>query len=93
MSFDRSGERLVALFLLGVLLLTPPFLLLFNRPVTFVGFPLLHLYLFAVWAVLIALAALVVRNLDGAGLDKGPLPAQEQSETDVVGEGGDPPRA
>ena len=29
----RTAERLMALFLLGVLLIFPPFLLVFNRPV------------------------------------------------------------
>jgi hypothetical protein len=59
----RTSERLVALFLLGVLLLFPPLLGVFNQPVRSFGVPLLFLYLFVIWAVLILLTAAVVRSL------------------------------
>jgi hypothetical protein len=65
---DRTREHLTALFLLGVLLLVPPFLLVFNRPVQVLGLPLLYLYLFAAWAGLIALVAVVVRRIDRDGV-------------------------
>jgi fatty acid desaturase len=61
---DRSNERLVALFLLGALLLLPPLLLIFNRPERILGIPLLYLYIFAVWASLIVLAALIAHRID-----------------------------
>jgi hypothetical protein len=64
LQYDRTREYLTALFLLGVLLLVPPFLLVFNRPVQVLGLPLLYLYLFAAWAGLIALVAIVVRRID-----------------------------
>ena len=60
---DTTHERLVALFLLGVLLLVPPVLVVFNRVERVLGVPLLYLYLFAAWALLIGLAALVARLL------------------------------
>lgn len=60
---NRTHERLVALFLLGVLLLLPPFLQVFNRPVRVLGIPVLYLYIFVAWGVLIALAAAVVRRI------------------------------
>ncbi len=53
------AERLVALFLLGVLLLNPPLLTIFDEPVLVAGVPALYLYLFAAWALLIVLLALV----------------------------------
>ena len=56
---DRSNERLVALFLLGLLLFLPPLLLVFNRPDRVIGIPALYLYIFVVWAGLIALSALI----------------------------------
>lgn len=59
----RTSERLVALFLLGVLLMLPPMLGVFNQQVRAVGVPLLYLYLFVVWAVLILLTAAVVRSI------------------------------
>jgi hypothetical protein len=59
-----THQRLVALFLLGVLLFTPPFLGIFNMPDRILGLPSLYLYLFAAWALLIVLVALVVESAD-----------------------------
>ena len=44
-----AGQRLVAVFIAGVLLLNFPLLSLFDRPLRIFGVPLLHLYLFVVW--------------------------------------------
>ncbi len=60
MNAGATGERLVALFLLGVVCLGPPFLLIFDGPVRVFGIPLLYLYLFAVWALLIVLLACAI---------------------------------
>ena len=49
-------QRLMALLVLGVVLFTPPLLLVFNRPVRVLGLPLLLLYLFLAWGALVALA-------------------------------------
>lgn len=55
-----KGQRLFALFLLGNLLFNYPLLALFNRADTVAGIPVLFLYVFGAWAVLIVLLALVV---------------------------------
>jgi Na+-driven multidrug efflux pump len=60
-----TGERLAALFILGVVLFNPPFLSIFNRTAHVFGVPLLYLYLFFAWALLIALAALLVEAAEG----------------------------
>jgi len=65
----RVREQLSALFGFAVLLLTPPVLLIFNKPVSVFGIPALYLYLFTVWAVLIALGALAVEASKDAGDD------------------------
>jgi hypothetical protein len=57
----RRTERLIALALLGALLFNYPLLALFARPMLVFGVPLLYLYLFAVWALLIVLVALAMR--------------------------------
>ncbi len=57
-----AGQRLVALFLLGCLLFNYPVLSLFAGPADVAGVPLVFLYLFIAWAVLIALIALVVER-------------------------------
>jgi hypothetical protein len=57
-----KGQRLVALFLLGLLLFNYPLLNLFAAPNPVLGVPILYAYVFAVWAVLIGLMALVVEK-------------------------------
>ena len=59
-----TTERLLALFLLGIVAFTPPFLGIFNTPRLILGIPILYLYLFGMWALLIALVALTVRHPD-----------------------------
>lgn len=77
-----TNERLTALFLLAVGLFTPPFLGIFNSPARMLGIPLLYLYLFIAWTLLIAVIALVVERAD-ASSDKG-----ESAETEARGEPG-----
>ena len=55
------GDRLIALFLLGVLLLMPPMMAIFNVERLVLGIPLLYLYLFVAWILLVCLVALVLR--------------------------------
>jgi hypothetical protein len=57
-----TNERLVALFLLGVLLFTPPLLWVFNSPDRILGLPRLYLYLFAAWTLLIVLVMIVIER-------------------------------
>jgi hypothetical protein len=57
-----KNQRLVAVFLLGVLLFNYPLLALFNRAATVFGIPVLYAYIFGAWALLIGLLALVVER-------------------------------
>ena len=57
-----KGQRLVALFLLGWLLFNYPLLDLFTSETALAGIPLLYVYLFFVWALLIVLMMLVVER-------------------------------
>jgi hypothetical protein len=59
-----ASERLVALFILGVLLFSPPFLLIFDNSATLMGIPVLYLYLFVAWAALIGLLALAIEKME-----------------------------
>ena len=59
---ERKGQRLVALFILGCLLFNYPVLSLFNVPTEAFGVPLLYAYIFAAWALLVALMAIVVET-------------------------------
>jgi hypothetical protein len=61
---ERETARFVALFLFGVILFSPPVIAIFDVPGASVfGIPLLYAYLFASWAVLIALAAWLARQI------------------------------
>jgi hypothetical protein len=59
-----KGQRLAALFLLGFLLFNYPLLNLFAGSAHVLGIPVLYFYVFAVWALLIGLMALVVEKRD-----------------------------
>ncbi|HEY7655566.1 MAG TPA: hypothetical protein VH881_01770 [Burkholderiales bacterium] len=59
-----KGQRLAALFLLGLLLLNYPLLNLFAGAARVAGIPLLYAYVFAVWALLIGLMVWVVEKGD-----------------------------
>lgn len=52
-----TRQRLVALFLVGLFLFFSPLVLLFDHSFAPFGIPILYLYLFGVWASLIAASA------------------------------------
>ena len=58
---DR-GKRLIAVFLLGLVLLNFPLLAVVDAGRSWFGLPPLLLYLFGVWAGLIVLLALIVER-------------------------------
>ena len=57
-----KGQRLVALVLLGMLLLNYPIFDLFVGNHYVFGIPVLYAHVFSVWALIIALMALVVEK-------------------------------
>ncbi len=59
-----KGQRLVALFLLGCLLFNYPLLSLFASDLRIWGIPLVYVYLFLAWAVLIGAMALIIERRD-----------------------------
>ena len=63
---NRTKDQLVALFVLGALLLLPPLIVIFNQPLHFFGIPVLYLYLFLAWFMLIGMTAAVVRHIDAS---------------------------
>ena len=58
---SKLNKRLVALFLLGCVLFNYPILSLFNLEVPIFGLPLLLVYIFGIWCLLIGLTALATR--------------------------------
>lgn len=58
-----SGQRLIAVFLGGAVLINFPLLALFDRSERdLAGVPLLYLYVFVVWVVLIAVMAWIIER-------------------------------
>jgi hypothetical protein len=57
----RRRDQLIGIFLVGVVLFNPPLLNLFSGPSVF-DWPLLYVYIFAAWAAVIALVALIVER-------------------------------
>lgn len=83
MTGRRIGERSVGLFILGVVAFSPPFLLIFNVKETLLGVPLLYIYLFTTWAVLIGLTCLIAERTNptpssGPEAAKRPLEAPDR---------------
>ncbi len=54
-----KGGRLAALFLAGLVLFNYPILSLFNLDITLMGMPLLYLYIFGCWCLIIGLMILI----------------------------------
>ena len=62
LNMKQRTERLVVLAVIGVLALNYPALSLFAHGGLLFGIPVLYLYLFLVWAGLIALAAAIIEG-------------------------------
>ena len=58
----RRRDRLIGLFLLALVLLDPPLLLLFGGGDTVFGLPLLYVYIFAAWLLIIATVAWIAER-------------------------------
>ncbi|WP_366945251.1 hypothetical protein [Zoogloea sp.] len=57
-----TGQRLVALFLLGWVVVNYPVLSVFDVDHSWFGVPSLYLYVFGVWAAVIALMAWIIER-------------------------------
>ena len=57
-----TGQRLVALFVFGWVMLNYPLLSVFNVNRAWLGIPVLYLYVFGAWAVLVALMAWIAER-------------------------------
>jgi ligand-binding sensor protein len=61
---ERKGQRFIALCMLGMVLFNFPVLALFNVAGTVLGVPVLYAYIFAAWAAMIAVMALLAESTD-----------------------------
>jgi len=76
----KTRDRARILPLVGLILLTPPLAGIFQLDAKIAGVPFTAIYLFAVWALLIAGAAALSRQLrDGVGPAETPGDAEQQN--------------
>ena len=68
------GERSVALFLLGLLLFSPPLMSLFDGLRFVAGIPVLYLYLFCAWAGILVLLRIVTAKATRPRAERVPGP-------------------
>ena len=66
MAWQKARDGILAGVVLGALLLLPPILPFFDRPVAVFGMPLIVLYVFGVWLALIVLTWTLSRRLPRA---------------------------
>jgi len=57
-----TAQRLVAVFVLGLVLVNYPILSAFDVPAAYFGIPVVYLYVFGVWAAVIALMAWIIER-------------------------------
>jgi hypothetical protein len=62
MDSKNKTNRLISLFIVGCLLLNFPILSLFNIKGFLMGIPLLYLYIFTAWALLVVFIGLIMRK-------------------------------
>jgi hypothetical protein len=61
-SIKRRGERLIGLLIAGIVLLNFPLLSVFSVNRMIFGIPVLYLYLFVVWVLIIIITRIVLRG-------------------------------
>ncbi len=85
---ETVSERLVVLFLFGIMVLSPPFMFIFDRPAQIAGIPVLYLYLFVIWAVIITLIAFAIELSESEQQeenDGGAPPTGDSPDLDTAG--------
>ncbi len=81
----KTRDRALILPLAGLILLTPPVAGIFHLDVKIAGIPFTLVYLFAVWALLIAGAAALSRRLRDGGEPGAPPAPQGPAEQPDTG--------
>ncbi|HEY9568789.1 MAG TPA: hypothetical protein VIR38_11915, partial [Thalassobaculum sp.] len=63
MSPQKARDAILVVTVFGALMLVPPILPFFARPVALLGVPLILVYVFGVWLALIVTARILARRL------------------------------
>jgi len=75
----RQNERLVVTLVIGFIALNYPLITLFSKVRVFFGIPILYLFIFTIWSVLIVCIALILEKPAFPTLMASP-PKSEKSE-------------
>ena len=59
---DRRGQRLAVVFVVGLLVFNYPLMSLASTDTTLFGIPVLYLYLFGSWALIVGAMALIIER-------------------------------
>lgn len=59
---DRRGQRLAVVFVVGLLVFNYPLMSLASSDTTLFGIPVLYLYLFGSWALIVGTMALIIER-------------------------------
>lgn len=83
--------------IVAAILFLPPLTLIFSAPITIAGIPLILVYLFTAWALVIAAACFLASRLEDIGVRQGEAPSQPGDDISVpspdnVSPGPRPPR-
>jgi hypothetical protein len=86
---EFSTARIVGLLILGIFLFSPPFILIFDKPVLVAGIPMLFLYLVVAWAVLVALMMFVIEHTEVNSEQERSIQAAKKESSGVTGASGE----
>lgn len=75
----RQNERLIAMLIIGIIALNFPLLSLFSKAQLIFGIPVLYLYIFFIWMLLIFCLALVLERAPFPSLTS-PPPKKDRSK-------------
>lgn len=75
----RQNERLVVILIIGVIALNYPLIFLFSKVRLLFGIPILYLYIFTIWSLLIVCIALILEKPAFPSLMASP-PKSDKSE-------------
>ncbi len=77
--------------IVATILFLPPLTLIFSAPITIAGIPLILVYLFTAWALVIAAACFLASRLEDIGVRQGEAPSQPGDDISVPSPDDDSP--
>ena len=86
-SMQKLKERALAVPIVALVLWTPPLVHVFSAEGRIAGIPVLYVYFFGGWALLIVLGGMAARRLCQAGRDTAQAEAEDERRPPVPSDG------